>query len=128
MADQDSTTTPAIPNKRRAILLRIAALLLVISLAVFAWWFLSGQWRTSTDNAYVGGNIVAVTPLTGGTVVSIHADTTQAVTEGQLLVQLMSHSFAATSFGSIWLLSFIAASFLWRNTALSSTPILQSSA
>jgi len=88
MTDQDSTTTPAIPNKRRAILLRLAALLLVISLAVFAWWFFSGQWRTSTDDAYVGGNIVAVTPLTGGTVVAIHADTTQAVTEGQLLVQL----------------------------------------
>jgi len=88
MTDQDITTTPAAPSKRRAILLRIAALLLVISLAVFAWWFFSGQWRTSTDDAYVGGNIVAVTPLTGGTVVAIHADTTQAVTEGQLLVQL----------------------------------------
>jgi len=88
MTDQDSITTPAAPNKRRAILLRIAALLLVISLAVFAWWFFLGQWRTGTDDAYVGGNIVAVTPLTGGTVVTIHADTTQAVSEGQLLVQL----------------------------------------
>jgi len=88
MTDQDSATTPVTPNKRRAILLRIAASLLVIALVVFAWWFLLGQWRTSTDDAYVGGNIVAVTPLTGGTVVAIHADTTQAVTEGQLLVQL----------------------------------------
>jgi len=88
MTDQDSVATPAAPNKRRAILLRIAALLLIISLAVFAWWFFSGQWRTSTDDAYIGGNIVAVTPLTGGTVVAIHADITQAVTEGQLLVQL----------------------------------------
>lgn len=88
MNDQNSTITPATPNKRRAILLRIAALLLVILLAVFAWWFFFGQWRTSTDDAYVGGNIVAVTPLTGGTVVAIHADTTQVVIEGQLLVRL----------------------------------------
>ena len=88
MTEQDSQATAITPNKRRVILLRIAALLLVISLAVFAWWFFLGQWRTSTDDAYVGGNIVAVTPLTGGTVIAIHADTTQAVTEGQLLVQL----------------------------------------
>ena len=88
MTDQDSQISASTPNKRRAILLRIAASLLVISLAVFAWWFFLGQWRTSTDDAYVGGDIVPVTPLTGGTVVAIHGDTTQAVAEGQLLVQL----------------------------------------
>lgn len=88
MTDQDTTATPAGPDKRKAILLRIGALVLAILLAVFAWWFLSGRWHSSTDDAYIGGNVVAVTPLTTGTVVSIHADTTQAVTEGQLLVQL----------------------------------------
>jgi len=88
MTDQDNAAAIQRPNKRRAILLRIAALLLAISLGIFAWWFLFGQWSTSTDDAYVGGNIVAVTPLVGGTVVAIHADTTQAASEGQLLVQL----------------------------------------
>jgi membrane fusion protein (multidrug efflux system) len=88
MTDQDSPTTPAPPSKRNAILLRIAALALVILLVVFAWWFFSWRWHSSTDDAYVGGNVVAVTPLTSGTVVSIYGDTTQAVSEGQLLVQL----------------------------------------
>lgn len=88
MSDQDSTPISAAPSKRRVILLLIAGSVLVILLAVFAWWFFIGQWRTSTDDAYVGGNIVAVMPLTGGTVIAIHADTTQAATEGQLLVQL----------------------------------------
>ena len=88
MTDQDSPTTPAPPSKRNAILLRIAALALVILLVVFAWWFFSWRWHSSTDDAYVGGNVVAVTPLTSGTVVSIYGDTTQAVIEGQLLVQL----------------------------------------
>src|SRR5450756_3062541 len=88
MTDQDSLTTPAPPSKRNAILLRIAALALVILLVVFAWWFFSWRGHSSTDDAYVGGNVVAVTPLTGGTVVSIYGDTTQAVIEGQLLVQL----------------------------------------
>src|SRR5450759_1562252 len=88
MTDQDSPTTPAPPSKRNAILLCIAALALDILLVVFALWFFSWRWHSSTDDAYVGGNVVAVTPLTSGTVVSIYGDTTQAVSEGQLLVQL----------------------------------------
>ncbi|HEY4974785.1 MAG TPA: HlyD family efflux transporter periplasmic adaptor subunit, partial [Steroidobacteraceae bacterium] len=63
-------------------------LAILILLTVFGWWFFSWQWRSSTDDAYVSGNVVAVTPLTSGTVVSIYGDTTQAVSEGQLLVQL----------------------------------------
>ncbi|HUW26007.1 MAG TPA: efflux RND transporter periplasmic adaptor subunit [Gallionella sp.] len=88
MTDQSPTPAPANPGKRNAILLRIAALVLVVLLAVFAWWFFLGQWHTGTDDAYIGGNVVTVTPLTGGTVIAIHADTTQAVSEGQLLVLL----------------------------------------
>ncbi|MFA6970191.1 MAG: HlyD family efflux transporter periplasmic adaptor subunit [Gallionella sp.] len=88
MSDQDNPDTPAAPSKRRAILLLITGSLLAVLLAVFVWWFFIGQWRTSTDDAYIGGNIVAVMPLTSGTVIAIHGDTTQAVTEGQLLVQL----------------------------------------
>lgn len=69
-------------------MLFIAGSLLVVLFSVFAWWHFIGRWRTSTDDAYVGGNIVSVMPLTSGTVISIYADTTQAVIEGQLLVQL----------------------------------------
>jgi membrane fusion protein, multidrug efflux system len=89
MNETDSTTPSATPNnKRRKILLLISGVVLLSLLSVFIWWFFIGQWRTTTDDAYVGGNIVAVMPLTGGTVIAIYADTTQAVTEGQLLVQL----------------------------------------
>jgi membrane fusion protein (multidrug efflux system) len=88
MNDQDSTPPSAAPGKRRKILLLIGGVVTLALLSFFAWWFFLGQWRTSTDDAYVGGNIVAVMPLTGGTVIGIYGDTTQAVTEGQLLVQL----------------------------------------
>ncbi len=88
MSDPDSTTTSITADKRRTILLLIAGVVVTILLAVAAWWFFIAQWRTSTDDAYVGGDIVSVTPLTGGTVVAIYGDTTQAVSEGQLLVQL----------------------------------------
>ena len=88
MSDQDSTTGSASPDRRRKILLLIGGVLLLVLLSVLGWWSLIGQWRTGTDDAYVGGNIVAVMPQTGGTVIAIYGDTTQAVTEGQLLVQL----------------------------------------
>ncbi len=88
MSDESRTGATPPPGKRRAALLTIIALF-AAALAVFgAWWWLAGQWRTTTDDAYVGGNVVAVTPLTAGTVVAIYADTTQAVAEGQVLVQL----------------------------------------
>jgi membrane fusion protein, multidrug efflux system len=88
MNDQDSTLRSAAPDKRRKILLLIGGVVTLVLLSAFVWWFFIGQWRTNTDDAYVGGNIISVMPLTGGTVIAIYGDTTQAVTEGQLLVQL----------------------------------------
>jgi membrane fusion protein, multidrug efflux system len=88
MNDQDSTAPSASNGKRRKILLLISGTVSVILFFVFVWWFFIGQWRIGTDDAYVNGNIVAVVPQTGGTVIGIYADTTQAVTEGQLLVQI----------------------------------------
>lgn len=41
-----------------------------------------------TDDAYVGGNIVAITARQGGTVLALHADNTEAVTRGQTLINL----------------------------------------
>lgn len=88
MTAQAQPALPAPPSKRNAILFRIAAMTVIILCAVAAWWFFSWQWSSSTVDAYVGGDVIAVTSLTRGTVASIFADTTQAVTEGQLLVQL----------------------------------------
>src|SRR4029077_7702754 len=42
----------------------------------------------STDDAYVSGNVVQITPQISGTVVAIGADDTQFVKAGQALVRL----------------------------------------
>ncbi|HZW75382.1 MAG TPA: efflux RND transporter periplasmic adaptor subunit, partial [Caldimonas sp.] len=57
-------------------------------IAYGGWWFASGRYHESTDDAYVGGNLVQVTPQVAGTVLAIHADDTDFVTSGQTLVEL----------------------------------------
>ncbi len=44
--------------------------------------------HVSTDDAYVNGNLVRLTPQVSGIVVAINADETQFVHRGQLLIQL----------------------------------------
>src|SRR5712671_577817 len=61
-----------------------------LTLAVFygAYWAQVLRYHQSTDDAYVNGNVVQITPQVSGTVVSIGADDTQFVKAGQTLVQL----------------------------------------
>ncbi len=46
----------------------------------------TGRFNESTDDAYVNGNVVEITPLVTGTVVSIGADDGDLVHEGQVLI------------------------------------------
>ena len=65
--------------------------LLVILLLVglfLAWSLLVGRDVVTTDNAYVRGNVVVVTPQAAGTVISIHAEETARVEAGQILIRL----------------------------------------
>ena len=50
-------------------------------------WYL-GRNQESTDNAYVQGNVIQITPQIGGTVTAILADDTDFVKAGQPLVKL----------------------------------------
>ncbi len=52
------------------------------------WWYGWGQYEKSTDESYVGGNQVRLTSQIPGYVVSIYADDTELVEEGQILVSL----------------------------------------
>jgi membrane fusion protein (multidrug efflux system) len=62
-----------------------------VVLGVLIWgsyWLLHGRYFESTDDGYVSGDIVAVTAREAGTVLALHADNTQWVKRGQLLVAL----------------------------------------
>jgi membrane fusion protein (multidrug efflux system) len=75
------------PRKRKLLLIGLAAIVILGGLGVWAWYEVYGRWNESTDDAYVNGNVVEITPQTTGTVVSIGADDGDLVREGQVLVQ-----------------------------------------
>ncbi len=82
--------TPAKPAKnRRGFFLRLLGVVLVLAaIAWTVWYFLDGRWYESTDDAYVSGNVVQITPQLSGTVVSIGADDGDLVHAGDVLVRL----------------------------------------
>lgn len=75
-------------GKRRKFLLLLLAVVVIAAIAWTAWYLLVARWHEDTDDAYVQGNIVSITPQSIGTVVSIGADDGMKVTAGQVLVQL----------------------------------------
>ncbi|SFL00491.1 efflux RND transporter periplasmic adaptor subunit [Lysobacter sp. cf310] len=81
---------PAAPTngKRRKFLLLLLAVVVIAAIGWTAWYLLVARWHQDTDDAYVQGNIVSITPQSIGTVVSIGADDGMKVTAGQVLVQL----------------------------------------
>ncbi|AIC21043.1 Multidrug efflux system EmrAB-OMF, membrane fusion component EmrA [Pseudomonas chlororaphis subsp. aureofaciens] len=82
----ENTPDSANPRKRKVMLLGLVALIALGGLGVFAWYELYGRWNEGTDDAYVNGNVVEITPLVTGTVVSIGADDGDLVHEGQVLI------------------------------------------
>ncbi len=75
------------PRKRKIMLLVLLLVVIIAGLGIWFWYEKYGRWNESTDDAYVNGNVVAITPLVTGTVVSIGADDGDLVREGQVLIQ-----------------------------------------
>jgi membrane fusion protein (multidrug efflux system) len=73
--------------RRRAMLLLILAFLGAVA-AYGMYWFSVLRWRESTDDAYVAGHIVQITPQIGGMVKAVLVDDTDAVAAGDTLVEL----------------------------------------
>ncbi|WP_192561625.1 efflux RND transporter periplasmic adaptor subunit [Pseudomonas gozinkensis] len=83
---QDNAQDTGNPRKRKVMLLVLAVMVALAGAGVWAYHEFIGRWSESTDDAYVNGNVVEITPLVTGTVVSIGADDGDLVHEGQVLI------------------------------------------
>jgi membrane fusion protein, multidrug efflux system len=89
-APQETTsgTAQATNPKRKKALTALASVVVVAGLGWAAYEWLVASHYESTDNAYVQGNVIQITPQIGGTVMAILADDTDFVKAGQPLVKL----------------------------------------
>ncbi|MBB5357720.1 membrane fusion protein (multidrug efflux system) [Rhodanobacter sp. ANJX3] len=85
---KDSGMTAKNPAKRRKTLLIVLLIFIAAGVIWLLLWLLVFSTRETTDDAYVGGNQVAISAQVPGTVVAILADDTQHVEAGQILVKL----------------------------------------
>ncbi len=87
---REVTPPPVRGNPRaRRVGLAILAILVVIGVIVWAvFHFLLAEPEEETDDAYVAGDVVAITARDPGTVIALHADNTQSVKAGQPLIDL----------------------------------------
>src|SRR5262245_12590099 len=77
---KDVAAAPANGNgKRKRALLGVTGVTLLAALAYGAWWWTYQRHYESTDNAYVQGPIVQITPQVSGTVLAVFVDDTDAV-------------------------------------------------
>ncbi|WP_082439687.1 MULTISPECIES: efflux RND transporter periplasmic adaptor subunit [unclassified Massilia] len=93
MSTQPTSDTKVQPATRTRLVLQLglkaAIPLIVVGIAVSAPGLLHYQANgQATEDAFVEGNLVQVTPQTSGTVTRIAADNTDVVTAGETLVQL----------------------------------------
>jgi membrane fusion protein (multidrug efflux system) len=84
-----TTETKRTPVSRRwRLLAGVAGTVLAVALVYGLYWAQVLRYHQTTDDAYVSGNVVQITPQISGTVVAIGADDTQFVKAGQSLVRL----------------------------------------
>jgi membrane fusion protein, multidrug efflux system len=89
----EETEKPNPPNaepnkKRKKLLWGMTFLFTFLGICAFLFWLIWGRFYEYTNDAYVSGNLVFVTPQVSGIVTSIYIDDSQRVDQGHLLIEL----------------------------------------
>ncbi|WP_144154053.1 EmrA/EmrK family multidrug efflux transporter periplasmic adaptor subunit [Paraburkholderia sp. BCC1885] len=83
-----ASAQPANNNKRKRLMTLLVIVILIAAVAYGLYYFLDARFHESTDDAYVNGNVVQITPQVTGTVIAVNADDTQTVKAGDPVVVL----------------------------------------
>ncbi|AFQ48348.1 efflux RND transporter periplasmic adaptor subunit [Burkholderia cepacia] len=75
-------------GKRKRMMTLLIAVIVIAAIAYGLYYFLVARFHEETDDAYVNGNVVQITPQVTGTVIAVKADDTQTVKAGDPLVVL----------------------------------------
>lgn len=81
-----NSSTPK-PERKRGLLI-LSCVFALAGIAYGVYWFSHSRWFESTDDAYVNGHVVQITPQIAGTVLAVHVEDTDKVKAGQTLVEL----------------------------------------
>jgi membrane fusion protein, multidrug efflux system len=76
------------PGKRKLLVALLTTVLAIAGAAYGAYYYLDARFHVDTDDAYVNGNVVQITPQITGTVIAVNADNTQIVKTGEPVVQI----------------------------------------
>jgi membrane fusion protein, multidrug efflux system len=89
MSDTQKNAAPPQENgKRKRMMTVLVLVILIAAIAYGLYYFLVARFHETTDDAYVNGNVVQITPQITGTVIAVKADDTQQVKAGDPLVLL----------------------------------------
>ncbi|WP_175805805.1 efflux RND transporter periplasmic adaptor subunit [Burkholderia ambifaria] len=91
MSDPQQNAASAQPQnngKRKRMMTLLIAVIVIAAIAYGLYYFLVARFHEETDDAYVNGNVVQITPQITGTVIAVKADDTQTVKAGDPLVVL----------------------------------------
>ncbi|MEA3120210.1 MAG: rane fusion protein multidrug efflux system [Paraburkholderia sp.] len=84
----EATARTPTNGKRKRLMALLVGVILVAAVAYGLYYFLVARFHETTDDAYVNGNVVQITPQVTGTVIAVNADDTQTVHAGDPLVVL----------------------------------------
>ncbi|MFM0000268.1 EmrA/EmrK family multidrug efflux transporter periplasmic adaptor subunit [Paraburkholderia dipogonis] len=85
---QPPAQPPTNNSRRKRMMTLLVIVILIAAIAYGLYYFLVARFHEDTDDAYVNGNVVQITPQVTGTVVAVNADDTQTVKAGDPLVVL----------------------------------------
>jgi membrane fusion protein, multidrug efflux system len=91
MSTPDQSTEnikPESNRKRKITMILLFIVILIAAIAYGLYYSLDARFHVDTDDAYVNGNVVQITPQVTGTVVAVNADNTQTVRMGEPVVVL----------------------------------------